>query len=237
MLTEAKESWRILLDHGLHLVDLNGDVPAKQWVSYMLQSNSWRPETIALFLCRQGKGGLPIQNLSGCLHGAIHGSIISRQHELKEASINLVKGGADVYARDNRGRTVSEIACCKKTRWYHGSRLDITRFNGVLNRDLRLKDIWMDVLSECGYDPDEVISASVRVEELSDSDTDSSSDLDGEISSSTSDCSEGDNDSTSDEEGESDVAAGDVIARQPDAVTPHHYESLLLEGDAEVWSC
>ena len=94
----------------------------------------------------------------------------------------------------------------------------------------------MEVLSVCGYDPEEVISASVRVEELSDSDTDSSSDLYEEFDGGASDCSEGDNDSTSNQEGESNMAAEDVIARQPDAVLPHHYESLLLEGDAEVWS-
>ena len=113
----------------------------------------------------------------------------------------------------------------------------------------------MEVLSGCGYDPEEVISASVRLEELSDGDSDSSSDPDGEITWSESDCSEGDDDSMSDEEGESDVAADevdndntsnqewesdvsadDVIPRQPDAVPHHHYESLLLEGDADVWS-
>ena len=45
-----------------------------------------------------------------------------------------------------------------------------------------------------------------------------------------------DNESTPNQEEGSDVAAEDVIARRPDAVFPHHYESLLLEGDAEVWS-
>ena len=113
----------------------------------------------------------------------------------------------------------------------------------------------MEVLSVCGHDPEEVVSASVRVEELSDSETDNSSNLDQEISSSASDFSKGDNDSTSDEEGKSDMSADDVdndrtldqewesdepaddvIDRQPDAVLLHHYESLLLEGDANVWS-
>ena len=174
------------------------------------------------------------------------------EHELTEALTLLVKGGADVYARDHLGRTVSEIACCRKSKWYDGSWIDFKTCRRTVNRDLRLKEIWMDALSVCGYDPEEVISASVRVEELSDSDIDSSSDLDEEISSSASDCSEGDNDTTSDQEresdvsaddvdndstdGESDVSADDVIARQPDAILPHHYESLLLEGDAEIWS-
>lgn len=227
----------MLLDHGLHLVDLNGKVPAKQWLSFMLHNgNHWYPGTIALFLCRQGKGGLPIQDLHGCLHKAIHGTPLGRQHELTEALILLVKWGADVYARDNSGRTVSEIACRKKTKWYNRSWLDIRYCRRTVNRDLRLKEIWMEVLSECGYDPEEVISASVRVEELSDNYTDTLSDLDEETNSSTFNYSEGDNDTTSDEEEESDVSAEDVIDRQPDAVTPHHYESLLLEGDAEVWS-
>ena len=94
----------------------------------------------------------------------------------------------------------------------------------------------MDALSVCGYDPKEVISASVRVEELSDSDTDSSFNQYDVASTAASDCSEENNDSTLDQDGESDVSADDVIDRQSDAVTQHHYESLLLEGDAEVWS-
>ena len=112
----------------------------------------------------------------------------------------------------------------------------------------------MEVLCVCGYDPEEVISASVRVEEPCDSDTDSSYYPWELASTAAPDYPSIDNDSTSDEEGESDVSADDVsdstsnqewesdvsaedvIARQPDAVTPHHHESLLLEGDAEVWS-
>ena len=174
----------------------------------------------------------------------------------------LVKGGADVYGRDNSGRTVSQIACCRKTEWYEVSWVIIGYSRLTVNRDLRLKEIWTEVLSVCGYDPEEVVSASVRVEELSDSDTDSSSDQDEETSTAASDCSEGNDDNTSDQEGESDMAASqwyegdlanstclicgdrrlecrcrdDVIARQPDAVPQHHYEGFLLEGDAEVWS-
>lgn len=221
-------------------------MPAKQWLLEILRSRVWHPETIALFLRRQGKGGLPTQNLNSCLHEAIQGSPIGRQRELTEALILLIEAGADVYARDNFGRTVSEIACCKKTKWYNGSWIDIKRVKRRLNRDLRLKEIWMDVLSECGYDPEKVISASVQVEEPFDSDNDSSFYSYKDIYAAASGYSEGDsdnapnqdidNDNTSDQEWESDVAADDVIARQPDAVLPHHYENLLLEGDAEVWS-
>ena len=230
---------------------MDGDKPAKQWLSFILRSTRWHSRTIALFLRRQGKYGLPIQDLHGCLHWAIRGSKIASQHEIKEGSILLVRGGADLYARDKFGRTVSEIACCKNTTWYAGFgywRLEV-------NRDLHLKEIWMEVLSVCGYDPEEVISASVRVEELRDSDTDNVIDSDKHIctaatryleggSDSTSDDEEEshvfaddvDNDSTSDQEWESDVSGDDVVTRQPDAVLPRHYESLLLEGDAEVWS-
>ena len=210
-------------------------MPAKRWLFAILRRSNWHPETISLFLCRQGKGGLPIQNLHGCLHEAIHGTAIECQQEIIETLILLVEAGADLYGRDEFGRTVSEIACRKTTLWYEGSP-DFYSGKSRVNHDLRLKQIWMDVLSVCGYDPEEVVSASVRVEELSDSETDNSSNLDEEISSSASGFSKGDNDSTSDEEEKSDVAADDVVARQPDAIFPHHYESLLLEGDAEVWS-
>ena len=255
LLTEDKRAWKIFLDHGLHLVDLNGDVPAKQWLYEILRSIFWHPETIALFLCRQGKGGLPIQNLDGCLHGVLQGTFRGCQRELTEALILLVKAGADVYARDNSGRTVSEIACCKRTKWYYSSWRDSKCYKRRVNHDLRLKEIWMEVLSVCGYDPEEVISASVRLGELSDSNIESSSDLDEDTSSVASDYSEGDDDSMSnrdsesdmsaddvdndrtlDQEWESDEPADDVITRQPDTIFPHHYESLLLEGDADIWS-
>lgn len=241
----------MLLDHGLHSVDLSGYVPAEQWLSCILSSYAWYPETIALFLRRQGQGGLPIQNLHGCLHEAIHGTAIGCQQEIIETLILLVRGGADVYARDDSGLTVSEIVCCKKTKWFCGSRYWRPR----VKRNLRLKKIWINVLSVCGYDPEEVISASVRLEQPCNCDTDSVIDSDEHIctaatgyleggSDSTSDeegesdvaADDVDNDSTSNQEGESDVAADDVITRQPDAVFPHHHESLLLEGDAEAWS-
>ena len=177
------------------------------------------------------------------------------QHELTETLIFLVEAGADVYARDDLGRTVSQLACCRRTKWYNSPCVDNQYPTRRGNHDLRLKEIWIEVLSACGYDPEEVISASVRAEELSDGDSDSSLNLYEETSIAASDCSEGDDESMSDEEGESDMAADDVdndsmpnqdgesnvsaedvIARQSDAVTPHHYENLLLEGDAEVWS-
>ena len=226
-------------------------MPAKQWLSFILRRSNWHPEIISLFLCRQGKGGLPIQNLQGCLHEAIHGTAIGCQQEIIETLILLVRGGADVYARDDSGLTVSEIVCCKKTKWYDGSRYWRPR----VNRNLRLKKIWINVLSICGYDPEEVISASVRLEQPCNCDTDSVIDSDEHICTAATRYLEGgsdsisddeeeshvfaddvDNDSTSDQEWESDVSGDDVVTRQPDAVLPHHYESLLLEGDAEVWS-
>ena len=200
----------MFLDHGLHSVDLNGDFPAKQWLSKMLRNCVWHPETIALFLRRQGNGGLPIQNLHGCLQDAIRGTPIGYQHELTEALILLVKGGADLYARDDFGLTVSEIVCSRKSIWYNGSWIDFRSSKRTVNHDLRLKEIWIEVLNVCGYDPEEVISASVGVEALSDCDTDSLLNLDEETSTGASDCSEGDNDSTTDREEEPDVSADDV---------------------------
>ena len=244
----------MLLDHCIHFFDLNGDVLAEQWLSFILEGKNWYPETIALLLYRQGKGGLPIQNLHGCLHQAIGGSFAGSEHEIKETLILLVKGGADVYARDDLGHTVSQMACCRKTRWYNNSWLHIEFYDGTVNRDLRLKGIWMDVLSVCGYDSEGVISASVRLEQPCNCDLDSLFGSYGHICTAPFSHSEGDNDSMSDEEGESDVfadvdndstsdevgesdvAADDVITRQPDAVLSHHYENILLEGDAEVWS-
>jgi hypothetical protein len=54
--------------------------------------------------------------------------------QIKDALMCLVTAGADVYACDISGRSVSETAC-----------------------EAACEGLWIEVLAECGYDPDPII--------------------------------------------------------------------------------
>jgi hypothetical protein len=54
--------------------------------------------------------------------------------QIKDALMCLVTAGADVYACDISGRSVSETAC-----------------------EAACEELWIEVLAECGYDPDPII--------------------------------------------------------------------------------
>jgi hypothetical protein len=53
-----------------------------------------------------------------------------REHEFKSILMSMVAAGADIYAEDKYGLTVSELAC---------------RFDH--------EEVWIEVLAQCGYDP------------------------------------------------------------------------------------
>ena len=170
---------------------------------------------------------------------AIHGSFYEDSDGLIEALILLIREGADVYAKDASERSVSDIACCTETEWH-----DLTgRYNTRVNHDLRLKEIWTEALSACRYNAEEVISTSMRVEELSDSDSNSDSnstseqyddsDQDG------SDCSEDDIVNPTglicEICGPECNCKDDGMFRQNNSTLHSQYERSLLEGDAQIW--
>ena len=237
---KSKETIRLVLDHGFHFVELDDALPPDTWLQEILSSRNWSLESIALLLHRQGKGGLPIQHLNGCLHMAILGSYYADLDEMKAALILLIRGGADVhsrdnvYASDNSWYSVSDIACSKETKW-----LDPPGHYRC-NHDMPLRRIWTEALNACGYDAEEVISTSMRMEELSDTNDESTSAHDDEDDSAESDGSEGftgDPTSLMDEGwgAESRYQDADVVV-SADLLHPHsEYERSLLEGDTEVW--
>ena len=166
---EVKETIRLILDHGFHFIELDGDLTPDTWLQEILRWKNWHLESIALLLRRQGKGGLPIQHLNGCLHLAILGSPYADLDEMKAALILLIRGGADVYARDHCEHSVSDIACSKETNFRHAPKQNRS------NHDLTLREVWTEALSACGYDAEEVISTCTRIEELPDNDDESTS--------------------------------------------------------------
>ena len=74
-----------------------------------------------------------------------------------------------MYARNPLGYSVSDIVCGKKTMFR------CTVFKCAYNHGLLLREIWMEALSACGYDAEEVISTATRIEELPEKDDESTS--------------------------------------------------------------
>ena len=129
---------------------------------------------ISLLLDRGADPRYRVQDFSSCLHYAILGSCEESPEGLRDSLILLIKKGADVYSRDTRGRSVSDIACEPKTEWCIEpfSRQDgrDQLFSSRNNSDLRLQAIWAEALTACGYNAEEVMSSSIRVKESSESD-------------------------------------------------------------------
>ena len=233
---EVKETIRLILDHGLHFVELDSGYPPDTWLQEALMGCSWHVESVALLLHRQGKGGLPIQHLNGCLHSAILGSFRADLEDMKAALILLIRGGADVYDRDDREHSVSDIACSKETKFRHA----VERYQSCYNHDLLLRKIWTEALNACGYDAEEVISTSTRLEELPDNEVESTSAQNEEYDTAESNGFEGYTDSPTSlmDEGwgaKSHYEDDDVVV-STNLLHPHNqYERSLLEGDTEVW--
>ena len=98
----------------------------------------------------------------------------------------------------------------------------------------------MEALSACGYDAEEVISTTTRMEELSDTDNESTSAQPEEIDSSGYDDSEEYIDSPISlmDEGwgaESSYRDDEVAVSTDPLQTHNQYERSLLEGGMEVW--
>ena len=229
-----KETIRLVQYHDLDFVELDDDWTPDTWLQGMLRHRKWHLESIDHLLRRPGKGGLLIQHLDGCLHSAILGSPYADRDETKAALILLIREGADVYARDCQGRSVSDIACTKRTR------ISYTLHQYGYNHDLLLRKIWMEALSECGYDAEEVISTTTRVEELCDDDGEINSAQHEEYDLADSDGSEEYKDDPTYlmDEGwgaESRHGDNDVVVSTDPLHPLGQYERFLLEGDMEVW--
>ena len=243
LLIEMKESLQMLLDYSLLFVQAESTMEADLWLKRLLAECWWTVGMIALLLRRQGTGGLPIQDLNECLHKAIHGSYQADQDGIREALILLIRAGADVYAVDSSGCSVSHIACCADTKWRDYDNSPPGRAF-ISNNDLLLRKIWTEALSACGHDAEEVIWTTTHLEGWSDGDDDSISDhqeksdleeSDPEESvSAESDCSE---------DVESNPTSSMCGTCQPDGhcqqnsefTFSHQYERSLLEGDALIW--
>ncbi len=128
-------------------------------------------ESISLLVRRGADPALYVPFLDSCLHLAVLGSTMESPEGLRDALILLIINGADVYAKDGYGRSVTDIAYNAGTEWRHDHRRH-------LNSDLRLRSIWTEALAASGYDAEEVIYRSLQVAKLPDSDGDMDEDED-----------------------------------------------------------
>ena len=161
---EIKETLQILLDHGSEFINTDCEIPFSSFLTYLLRFDKWTVESIRLLIRRGAEPGLYVQPWGGCLPLAIYGSHMESPKGLRDALILLITNGADVYAKDRSGRSVTDIAYDAKTKWWGDN------YYKQLNDDLRLGDIWTEALAACGYDAEEVIYKSLQMAEVSDSD-------------------------------------------------------------------
>lgn len=102
-----------------------------------------------------------------CLHLALNGSHNATLNDIQDVLTLLLWAGADVYAIDDSDTSVSETACERDKRYR-------TNKGVTNNQKLWLRVIWVEALTICGYDAEEVISGSLQNRTLSSSHRDES---------------------------------------------------------------
>ena len=161
LLIEIKETLQTLFDHGSEFINAGNEIPYSSFLTVLLCSYTWTVDSIRLLIRRGAEPGLYVQRWGGCLTLAIYGSEMESLEGLRDALILLITNGADIYAKDELGRSVTDIAYDAKTRWNHDGYRE-------LNCHMQLRDIWTGALAACGYDAEEVVRRSRQVAEVSD---------------------------------------------------------------------
>ena len=254
---DVKETLQILLDHGSEFINTGYELPFNSFLPELLESQRWTVESIRLLIRRGAEPGLYVPPWDSCLHLAILGSGYESPEGLRDALILLIVNGADVYAKDRSGHSVTDIAYNAGTKWWYDRRWH-------LNGDWTLRGIWTEALAACGYDAEEVVSRTLRVAELPDSDSDMDEDEDDH------DISEDeDDDNTSEDEANDNThqddenitqsqgqelsldrpnnsaicetcsftkeSTDDESRRQTDSAVHGHFDWSSLEDDTNVW--
>ena len=217
---EVKETLRTLLDHGSEFINTNSEIPFHSFLLRLLRSKKWTLESIRLLIRRGVDPGQYVPPWGGCLPLAIYGSRMEGLEELRDALILLIMNGADVYARNSYGRSATDIANDAFTKCWYDDWWDV-------NDDLKLKDIWTEALTACGYDPEEVFYRNIQAVELSDSDGDMDGDEDDY------DSEDEDEDSNSDANTDEDEDEYDISeAEDEDNVITHRDYESITQGQA-----
>lgn len=107
----------------------------------------------------QENSKLPPQSLYGCLHSAIKGSLCESEEGLKNVLILLIEAGADVYAKNSRGFSVSDLACATIKSRHHSIKKTAWRYIYKVRR----RKCWAEALIACGYDAEDLMAEAINV--------------------------------------------------------------------------
>ncbi|KAL8794401.1 MAG: hypothetical protein Q9195_002988 [Heterodermia aff. obscurata] len=142
----------LLLTYGLDFLDADCETPPNMFLYQLLQGRSWTSAGVALILDHQRLLKLPVQKLENCLNEALRGSSSEMHQGLKEVLILLIRAGADVYS----GYPFENFGCCGMISFDCHQCLndnDLVRANCPPAH----RNIWIEALTACGYDADQVI--------------------------------------------------------------------------------
>ena len=117
----------------------------------------WGSDTIELLLKHGSDVGDRDRRGRSCLHLALQQLPFCKIGEWSGALSKLLRAGADVYAKDSRGVTPSHIACNRNLT----CSLSSLELSDEENDDLQLRKVWVQALTMCDYDAEEVIRTSV----------------------------------------------------------------------------
>lgn len=163
-LTCEQDSLKPLFYHCREFIENTNLIARDRLLFRMLQVCGWTSENVSLMLLHN-----PTQNLDGCLHLALWGSYFGKSLRVK-ALILLIKAGADVYAENQHGFTVSEYACMSRKQFNDAPNDSLMHHSSICFSGLRKG--WIKALTACGYDAEEVISRSVRIDKIAEVDSD-----------------------------------------------------------------
>ena len=113
-----------------------------------------------MLLSRQGTNCFPLQNLEASLYHVIHGSDCASTADIEEVLVLLIKTGADIYERDLEHGTISDLVCSRITAY----RIESREYQNSRNHDFVLRELWSRALTRCGFDAEDVIQTSLRLE-------------------------------------------------------------------------
>ena len=149
----------MLLRDGKEFLLMESQLPLSLLLYRHMECPWWDEKSVRWFI-QSGQNPANRTPKSSTLHLAIGSSYNVTLGEVKRVLILLISNGADIFAKDDCGRSVSDLACDRRTLYREEPKFDKRYYND----DLQLKDAWMDALTECGFNAEEVISKSLTID-------------------------------------------------------------------------
>ena len=135
----------------------------------MLQGRDWSLKGLKDLLSFGPDVSFRDRHGRSCLHLALMGSSRAPLNHIQEALACLINSGADIFAVDDAGISVSTLACNPSFLYEVPSELELVFVNTKLlvdNQALDLRNVWKGALQESGLPAQEVIASSVDKKRL-----------------------------------------------------------------------